>query len=114
MVGLVHGVVADEVAEFLPFYGPQVEDERVVELDRAFAHDLAQGDEARGEEAVGIYRVTVEPLPQLAVGGEQSLGAFEVLIALVRVDDDRHDFDIGHRPSILVNGTHTRRREHNQ
>ena len=114
MVGLVHGVVTDKVAEFLPFNGAEVEDEGVVELDGALAHNLFQGDEACGEETVSIDGVAVEPLTQTAVSGEQGLGTFEVLIALVRVDDDRHDFDIGNRPTVLVNRTHTRRRQHNQ
>ena len=114
LIGLVHGVIADKVAELLPFHCTKVEDEGVVELDAALAHNLFQGDEACGEETVGIDRVPVEPLAQTTVGGEQSLGAFEVLIALVWVDDDRHNFDIGHRTAVLVNGTHTRRRQHNQ
>lgn len=114
MVGLVHGVIADEVAELLALNGAEVEDERVVELYGSLTHDLAQCDKACGKEAVGIDGIAIEPLAQAAVTVEQSLGALEVFVALVWVDDDGYNLDIGHGLAVLVDRAHTSRREHDQ
>ena len=114
LVGLVHRVIADELAELAVLDGTQVEDERVVQGHAGVAHDFAQGDNAVGEKSVGVGLVAVELAADVAVVVEHRLGALQVLVGLVRVDDDGHNFQVLHRLAVLVKGTHAGCRQHQQ
>ena len=102
LVGLVHRVIADELAELGILDGTEVEDEGVAQGDAGVAHDLAQCHDAVGKEAVGIGIVAVELAPDVTVVVEQSLGALEVLVGLVRVDDDGHNLQVLDRLAVFV------------
>ena len=114
LIGFVHRVIADKLAELGILDSSQVEDEGVVERHAGVAHDLAQRHNAVGKKAVGIRVVAVEFAADITVVVQERFGSLQVLVGLVRVDDDWHDFQVLYRLAVLVKRTDTRCREHQQ
>ena len=106
LVGLVHRVIADELAELGILNGAQVKDECVTQGHARVAHDLAQRNDAVGKKALSIGLVAIEFAPDVAVIVEQRFGTLQILVGLVRVDDDGHNLEVSHGLAVLIQGTH--------
>ncbi len=67
LVGFVHSVVADKLAELGVLDSSQVEDESVAQRHARVAHDFSQGNNAVSKEPFGVRLVAVEFAPDVAV-----------------------------------------------
>ena len=114
LVGLIHRVVVDELAKFGLSHRFHIEHKGVGDGGAGHSHNRAQGADFHTEETVAIHIVSVEFFADNAVCREHLLGALEVFVTFVRVDNHGHNFHIVHGASVAVEGLHPRCREHNQ
>ena len=94
LIGLIHSVVADKFAKFALLHCGKIAHGCVGKLYARVAHQFAQQRYLRGKKAGDVGSVAIEFATYEPIVGKQSLGALEVFIRLVRVDDYGHYLEV--------------------
>ena len=113
LIARVERRIVDEILEFLRLDGTHIEQKRVAQL-RAIRQDVGQTRNLHREEAFfHIDLLAVERAPNLFIPAHQVVGALQIFVGLVRINDDGNNLK-RHRLALLIDGMNACGQLHHQ